>query len=158
MPKTINEIWTVFKLINKLPNHYNFNTYLMHHKAVQFVDKFENKISLIIFGNIFQKISGHLFLAFEFDSNCQALGGLAVRVEFKCFVSAPCGSFRRRFRSLSEKFSIDFRMFRFVFFLFFFVFCRFFVFVLANPRIISEPALVKARGKVSPEQTTPTCR
>ena len=31
----------------------------------------------------------HLFLAFEFDSNCQALGGLVVRVEFKCFVSAP---------------------------------------------------------------------
>ena len=28
-------------------------------------------------------------VAFEFDSNCQALGGLAVRVEFKCFVSAP---------------------------------------------------------------------
>ena len=28
-------------------------------------------------------------LAFEFDSNCQAVGGLAVRVEFKCFVSAP---------------------------------------------------------------------
>ena len=28
-------------------------------------------------------------VAFEFDSNCQALGGLAVRVEFKCFVSVP---------------------------------------------------------------------
>ena len=28
-------------------------------------------------------------LAFEFDSNCQALGWQAVRVEFKCFVLAP---------------------------------------------------------------------
>ena len=26
LPKSINEIWTVFKLINKLPNNYNFNT------------------------------------------------------------------------------------------------------------------------------------
>ena len=32
----------------------------------------------------------HIFtLAFEFDSNCKALGCLAVRIKFKCFVSAP---------------------------------------------------------------------
>ena len=40
-------------------------------------------------------------VAFEFDSNCQALGGLAVRVEFKCFVSAA-------FSIVSALFSIVF--------------------------------------------------
>ena len=43
---------------------------------------------------------GIFSLAFEFDSNCQALGGLAVRVEFKCFVSAP-------FSIVSALFSIE---------------------------------------------------
>ena len=65
----------------------------------------------------------HLFLAFEFDSNCQALGGLAVRVEFKCFVSAPFSivfgaifdRFRQYFRSFSVSFCFVFDRFRFVF-------------------------------------------
>ena len=40
LPKGISEIWTVFKLINKLPKNYNFNTrssVQMHREAVQFV-------------------------------------------------------------------------------------------------------------------------
>ena len=51
-------------------------------------------------------IGPHLFLAFEFDSNCQALGVLAVRVEIKCFVSA---SFFDRFRRCVRSFSLSFR-------------------------------------------------
>ena len=48
-----------------------------------------------------KRAAGAIFsVAFEFDSNCQALGGLAVRVEFKCFVSAP-------FSIVSAPFSIE---------------------------------------------------
>ncbi len=56
----------------------------------------------------------HLYVAFEFDSNCQALGGLAVRVEFKCFVSAPfsivLGSIFDRFRHNFPSFSVSLRL------------------------------------------------
>ena len=52
-------------------------------------------------------------VAFEFDSNCQALGGLAVRVEFKCFVSPPFlivfGAIFDRFRQNFQSFSVSFR-------------------------------------------------
>ena len=66
----------------------------------------------------------HPFLAFEFDSNCQALGGLAVRVEFKCFVSAP---FSIVSTLLSIVFGAIFDRFQFFFGLFSIVFCSFLV-------------------------------
>ena len=64
--KRINEIWTVFKLINKLPNNYNFNTRCTVKQCNFFLLLLGNllmslktaQISLVLFGNFFQKISG----------------------------------------------------------------------------------------------------
>ena len=60
--------------------------------------------------------------AFESNSNCKALGGLAVRIEFKCFVSAPF-SFGSRFVCV-----FAFVSFSFCFVFVSFSFCFLFIF------------------------------
>merc|ERR1711904_259472 len=66
LPKSISEIWTVFKLINKLPKNYNFNTRCTAKRCNSYFDcNFRNclmslktvQISLILFSNFSKKIS-----------------------------------------------------------------------------------------------------
>ena len=107
MPKSINEIWTVFKLINKLPKTYSKNTKIISEITNSnpdiFLDReleirkknklppFERFISLILTGENEQKLEKDAFYFKTFlenKINARVLGP----------VSAPIFRLKRKFR------------------------------------------------------------